>query len=310
MNRSRYLAVGAGAIALLLSATAFWRLAHRQPDVPREPIAGGDGGGLPRVSPLAERIDAEALERAARDPAAQGLRAFVVMRDDYVVFERYAGGVTADSTIDGGAFAQALLGLTVGVATGEGVLPPTALPGFDPDALRAAIESGSQQPYAQYLSRKLWRRLNAHPAWIERAAGAATVPADCCVHARVLDWMRVASLFTDNGRFEGKQLLPAGWVQRMQRPVSLDAVHGFGVQLAAAAQGAEPFATAGVFFVRGPQRWRLWLIPTLKLAVLFGADLPSPMDETRLPNLVIRAVSDRPAQPGDVSDLQRLVPAH
>jgi hypothetical protein len=131
----------------------------------------------------------------------------------------------------------------------------------------------------------------------------------------VLDWMRIASLLVDDGRFEGKQLVPPGWVQRMARPVSLDAVRGFGVELPATARGAEPFAADGVFFVRGPGRWRLWLVPQLKLAVLFGAAAPAAAaptvwDETRLPNLVIRALSDRPMQRGDTTDLQRLVPGH
>jgi hypothetical protein len=128
--------------------------------------------------------------------------------------------------------------------------------------------------------------------------------------------MRIASLLTDNGRFEGKQVVPAGWVQRMQRPLSLDAVRGFGIELSAAAHGAEPFATAGVFFARGPAHWRLWLVPPLKLAILFGgesassANVSTAWDETRLPNLVIRAVSDRLPEPGELPDLQRLVPGH
>ena len=105
----------------------------------------------------------------------------------------------------------------------------------------------------------------------------------------------------------------------MARPLSLDSVHGFGIELGAAAQGAEPFAAAGVLFLRGPARWRMWVVPSLKLAVLFGAassgSAPgatpvAAADETRLPNLVIRALSDRPAQSGDVTDLQRLVPGH
>ena len=297
--------------ALLLVAAGFWMSTHRQPQSPRDLIGGGDGGGLPRANPLDERIDDAALERAVQDPSAQGLQAFLVMREGHIVFERYGAGLSAESMIDGGAFAQALLALAVGVAVNDGTLPPAAVQGFDPNMLRAAIETGTQQPYALYLSRKLWSRLNADPAWIARPAGAAAVPADCCLHARVLDWMRVASLLADNGRFEGKQLIPAGWVQRMQRPVSLDAVRGFGVELAAAAHGAEPFATRDLFFLRGPQNWRLWLIPPLKLAVLFGAaESSATWDETRLPNLVIRAVSDRPSEPGNATDLQRLVPGH
>ena len=177
-----------------------------------------------------------------------------------------------------------------------------------------AIEAGAHQSYADYLSHKLWSRLNANAAEFRYPAAMGDA-ADCCLYARVPDWMRVASLLTDNGRFEGKQVVPAGWMQRMQRPLSPDSVRGFGIELAAAAHGAEPFATAGVFFIRGPLHWRLWLVPSLKLAILFGNDEASSdaqvaWDETRLPNLVIRAVSDRPPEPGDLSELQRLVPGH
>jgi hypothetical protein len=311
MNRGCSIVAGSAFILLALGCTQTLR--------PHVVVAGGDAGGLPRALPADERIDAAALERALQDPAAAQWSAFVVMRDDHLVFEHYGHGLSADSIIDGGHFAEALIAMAAGAAAGQGALNPDTMRGFDPDALRAAIESGTQQQYASYLSNKIWRPINAAQAWIELPANGAATPADCCLHARVLDWMRVASLLVGDGHFEGKQVLPAGWAQRMARPLSLDAVRGFGLQLAPAAHGAEPFASAGVLFLRGPEHWRLWLVPTLKLAVLFGAAAPTPAtgaaragdwDETRLANLVIRAVSDRPAQPGDVTDLQRLVPGH
>lgn len=308
-----------GCTVILLAALAArtWLLGN-QAAMPRVTVAGGDAGGLPRGTPAALRIDSAALEHALQDPAAAGLAAFVVMREDELVFERYGRGFAGDSVIDGGHFAEGLIAMAVGAAWQQGAWSLDAMHGFDAATLRAAIESGTQQRYETYLSRKIWSPINAAPAWIELPASGAPTPADCCVHARLLDWMRVAGLLAGDGRFEGRQVLPAGWVQRMARPLSLDAVRGFGVLLAPAAHGAEPFATAGVLFLRGPEHWRLWLVPTLKLAVLFGA-APTPSsgavragdwDETRLPNLVIRAVSDRPPQPGDLTDLQRLVPAH
>jgi hypothetical protein len=302
MNR-RTSSMTAGALMLLA-------LGCTQTQTPHVDVAGGDAGGLARAPPAEERIDAAALEHALQDPAAAQLAAFVVMRDEYLVFEHYGHGLAGDSVIDGGHFAEALIALAAGAATQQGALNVDAMHGFDPAALRAAIESGTQQRYEGYLSRKIWRPINAAPAWIELSATGAATPADCCLHARVLDWMRVAGLLAGDGRFEGTQVVPAGWVQRMSRPLSLDAVRGFGLQLAPAAHGAEPFAASGVVFLRGPDHWRLWLVPTLKLAVLFGAAGTADWDETRLANLVIRAVSDRAVQPGDVTDLQRLVPGH
>ena len=61
----------------------------------------------------------------------------------------------------------------------------------------------------------------------------------------------------DDGNFEGKAVVPSGWVERMRRPTSADGSAGFGVELAAAAHGAEPFAAEDLLFLRGPGRWRL-----------------------------------------------------
>ena len=314
MNRRASIMPGSALLLLVLGCTPT--------PTPRVVVAGGDAGGLPRSLPAEQRIDAAALEHALEDPAAAHLAAFVVMRNEYLVFEHYGRGVAADSLIDGGHFAEALIAMAVGTAAQEGALHLDAMHAFEPGTLRVAIESGTLRRYESYLSQKIWSPINAAPAWIELSAIGAPTPADCCLHARVLDWMRVASLLVGDGRFEGKQVLPAGWAQRMARPLTLDAVRGFGLQLGPAAHGAEPFATAGVLFLRGPGHWRLWLVPTLRLAVLFGSAATAPAsdasdagrtddwDETRLANLVIRAVSDRPPQPGDVTDLQRLVPGH
>ncbi|HEY2416477.1 MAG TPA: hypothetical protein VGH84_01050 [Steroidobacteraceae bacterium] len=313
-RRSRLIIVGTALLALALLAGHWLRL--QPPQLPRVTVAGGDGGGLARAQPADEHFDAAALERAANDGSAASLQALVIMRDDHIVFERYGGGFTADTVIDSGPLAQLLLALATGMAAQQGALPPQALRTFDPNALRAAIEAGTHERYEVFLSQALWSRLNAAAAWIAVPRAGAATPADCCFHARVLDWMRVASVLVQDGRFEGKQLLPAGWVQRLSLPRSADSRHGFGVELSGAAHGAEPFAADGMLFARGSGRWRLWLLPPLKLAVLFGAEVPdaaSPdasWDETRLPNLVIRALSDRPPQRGDLSDLQRLVPGH
>jgi hypothetical protein len=310
---SRIALIGAAGVALLAALWLLWpALTGRQASGARIAVNGGDAGGLPRVPALQEHLDVAALEDATRDPAADGLLALIVVRHDYVVFEHYGHGFNAESTIDSGAFAQALLALTSGIAAHDGSLPLQSLNGFDPGRLRAAIEAGTRQSYPDYLSLNLWRRLNAAPAWIDLPVGSASTPADCCFHARLLDWLRVALVLLDDGRFEGKAVVPAGWVERMRHPVSASGTEGFGIELAPAAHGAEPFAADDVFFLRGPGRWRLWLMPTLGLGVLFGSrsQALSAWNETRLPNLVIRAVSERPQQRSMGSQLQQLVPGH
>ena len=314
--------IGAAGVALLL-ALLWPRFPGRQAGAARVLVGGGDAGGMARVSPLQEHLDSAALEDASRDTAAEGLQALIVLRHGYIVYERFGHGYDAGTVIDSGAFAQVLLALAAGIAAHDDRLSLQSLNGFDPVRVRDAIEAGTRQSYPDYLSQRLWRRLNAAAAWIDTpATGApgvpgatapvpAAVPADCCFHARVLDWLRVAAVLLDDGRFEGKAVVPAGWVERMRRPVSASGSEGFGVELASAAHGAEAFAAEDVFFLRGPGRWRLWLMPTLNLGVLFGSASQLPAwDETRLPNLVIRAVSERAPQRDTGSQLRQLVPGH
>ncbi len=324
--RTRAALIGAASVALLALLALLWPgFPGRQGAAARLLVNGGDGGGMPRVRPLEEHLDAAALDNASRDVAAQGLQALIVLRRGYIVYERYGQGFDGASIIDSGAFAQVLLALAAGIAAHDDRLPLQSLNGFDPPRVRDAIETGSGQSYPDFLSLRLWRRLNAAPAWIAipstasaaSSAAGAGVPVDCCFHARLLDWLRVAAVLLDDGRFEDKAVVPPGWVARMRRPVSASGTEGFGVELAPAAHGAEAFAADDVFFLRGPGRWRLWLMPTLDLGVLFGSGsgaqatgAAAAWDETRLPNLVIRAVSEQVQQRSPGSQLQQLVPGH
>jgi hypothetical protein len=299
-----------GVMALLLIPAS----CSRQPNVPRAMLEGGDAGGLPRAQPADEHLNEAALKRVGDDVVATGLQALVVVRRGYIVFERYGHGIDLRSEQDLGDFAQALLALATGIAVHDDVFPLPSRGGFDAVRLRDAIESGTHQSYPDYLSSHLWRRLNAAPAWIAHQQGAP-VPADCCLHAQLLDWLRVGSLLAQDGYFEGKQLVPKGWVARMRQPIAADGLRGLGVALPASAHGAEKFAADDAFFLRGPGHWRMWLIPSLQLAVLFGAEADNnasttAWDETRVPNLVLRAVAEPTTATDPASRLKGLVPGH
>jgi hypothetical protein len=268
---------------------------------------------MPRAQPSEEHLDAKALSAVAEDAVSSGLTALVVLRHGHIVYERYGHGVSGSTEEDLADFALVLPALVTGIAVRQGLSLPLH-EGFDPAKLRDAIESGAHESYAQYLSGKLWRRLNAAPAWIAYTQGGP-VSADCCFHARLLDWMRIANLLVMDGFFEGKQVVPQGWVAHMRQPIAADGQHGFGVLLPTAAHGAEQFGADDVFFLRGPGHWRMWLVPSLKLAVLFGAKVqqkpdPAPWDETRVLNLVLRAVSDPPNPSDPNQKLKGLVPGH
>jgi hypothetical protein len=283
-------------VLALVAALLWWRA--RPPEVrARAPGPGGDAGGLPIATAEAEHFDAAALSAAIAAAHADGAQAFIVVRHGHLVSESYGRGLGRDSELDTG-FAAVLPALALGIASDAGRLAFGDMTVFDANQAAAAIAANTHVPYERFLSQRLWSRLNAAPAWIARAADGS-VPADCCLYARIGDWLRVGSLIDEAGRFEGTQVVPVGWIARMLAPSGPARQSGFGVLLPGAVRGGQGFVSQDVVFVRGLGRWRLWMSPSLKLAVLFGADAAPAWDETHLPNLVIRAVTDR-----------RLVPAH
>jgi hypothetical protein len=298
--------------ALLLALAAGWWLAHggRWSKPPSVLVHGGDGGGLPRATPASEQFDAAALAAALALAREQGMRAFIVTRHGHVVLAEYAHGLDAQTAADAGGFAGGALAMAAGAALSAGLVDAAQLTSFDPARLAAAMAAAAHLSYPEYLSRAVWQPVNAADATIELPARGAAAPADCCMMARVSDWLRIAGLLLEGGRFEGTQVAPREWVQRIPEPRDAARERGWGVWLASSAHGAEPFAVDGVFYLKGNGRWRLWMAPTLDVAVLFAADgTAAGWDETRLPNRVFRAVVPRATIPGHPA-LNDIVPGH
>jgi len=307
----RWLALIAG--PPLIAAALLWWNVPPAPQGPRAAVNGGDGGGLPRATPVEEHFDTRALDLAAAYADSLQAHAFVVMRHNHIVVERYGRGFDRNTLADAGGFSAALAALAAGIAESHGQISMQDIANGDLTRLVMAIEMTSRQRYADYLSQNIWSRANAAPAWIALPSPRAATPPDCCFHARITDWMRIASLLLDDGNFEGERLIPAGWVEQMRMPRSRSGEQGLGVWRASAAHGAAAFAADDVFYLRGLQRWRLWLAPALELAVLLAADesASAPVwDETRLPNLVMRALTDQPARSDSEAGLKQLVPGH
>jgi hypothetical protein len=275
------------AILLLGTALGAWRWATLHASGGGGILVAGGGGGLPRAAAGQEGFDEHALQAAADQARAQGASALLVMRHGHLVLEQYAAGADADALIAGGELGHALMRLAAGVALDRNGLAVPDLKQVDDASLVAAIAAASGLDYPQFLSRHLWRPLDAAPArW-----------RDSALHARAVDWLRVAGLLLHDGRFEGTQVVPRGWVARL------------GTLPAPA--GAEPFRAGEMFLLHGDGATLLWLSPRLDLLVLCVAAAPPPgvaVDETRLARMVTRSLRDLPATGG--SSLNDLVPGH
>jgi CubicO group peptidase (beta-lactamase class C family) len=129
------------------------------------------------------------------------------------------------------------------------------------------------------------------------------------------DWIRIGELLLRDGNYRGDEVIRPGWVTLMRAPVQSDPQYGTYVRVRwPPAAGREAPAARDVFAVEGPGGNRLWLVPSLQIAVLCtgasgGRD--ADWDDNRLPNLVIRAARDAlppAAQPG--ADISAIVPGH
>jgi len=192
---------------------------------------------------------------------------------------------------------------------GESRAPQSA----DPQLLALALERATGERYASYLSEALWRRIGASDAWLylDRPAGAAH--ADCCMLARQGDWIRVAELLLGDGNYRGYEIIHPGWVQAMRMPSRADRDYGAYLRLTAAAAGArEPWVAPDTYAVDNEGGNRLWLVPSLQIAVLCTASAPRgpDFDDARIPNLIVGGARDfvpPAARPGDLS---KIVPGH
>jgi hypothetical protein len=276
--------VAAAVAVCLLAGVWGWRDWHAE-DARGVLVAGGDGGGLPRAAPSLEGFDEAALQLTAANALAQGASAVLVTRHGHLVLEQYGHGADAGTLIGGGELDYPLLIAAAGVAAAQyGMSLPA--PPLDADRLAADITAAAGKSYPEFLSRHVWQPLNAGPArWLSPG-----------LHARATDWLRVAELLMHDGRFEGRQIVARGWVAGHMSQISGPAIQA-------------PMV-GGMIRLRGAGATRLWLVPSLDLAVLRVSAAPAPgapVDEA-LARTISNEVRDRPASGG--SSLRDVVPGH
>lgn len=202
---------------------------------------------------------------------------------------------------------------------------PTRAPGTrwlvqpcDAQLLAHIIERATGEAYATYLSKALWKPIGASDAQLMLDEPGGTAHASCCLQARLSDWMRIGQLLANDGKFEGEQVLPPGWIRSMATPQGSGTPFGYQVWLAQpfvpATGAAEPYAADDLIALRGNGHTRLWVVPSLSLIILrFGTDDSddATWDDSRIPNLIVRGATDFvPKAQNGATDLSKLVPNH
>lgn len=188
----------------------------------------------------------------------------------------------------------------------------------DPQLLAHIIERVSGMQYSQYVSTRLWKPIGAGDAWLMLDHEGGTAHASCCLRARLGDWMRIAQLLVNDGKYEGEQVLPPGWVGAMVTPSKANPRFGYqvwrGEPFQAGEGASEPYVLDDTFVLKGPGNTRLWLIPSMNLRILLvgrGDKADEDWDDSRIPNLIVRGASDYvPKAAKSGADVSNLVPNH
>jgi CubicO group peptidase (beta-lactamase class C family) len=166
--------------------------------------------------------------------------------------------------------------------------------------LALVLERATGRPYAELLSEMLWRPLQARDArvWLDASGGHAR--AYCCLFATARDWLRVGLLMQARGRWAGRQVVPAAWVEEMLTPSALEPSYGKHVWLGYSrppsreADWSEPFVARDTFMLVGSAEQRVYVVPSRELVIVrLGHEAPG-WDDPVLPNLLVRALDAAP----------------
>ena len=168
--------------------------------------------------------------------------------------------------------------------------------------LMALIERSTGEPYAEYVSRKLWQPLGAAPAqlWLDRPNG--TPRGFAYFQARPQDWLRVGVMIAHGGEFQGRQIVPADWIKQMTAPSERNPNYGFQMWLGSPPNGARtynvkspgranhsaPYLVDDVQFFDGGGGHRVYIIPSRDLVIVRTGAVNRPdFDDAALPNALL-----------------------
>jgi hypothetical protein len=290
----------------------------------------GSASALPRATPEAELIAADALKLAADAARKQGAHALLVHRHGHRVFEYFGTARGGDVEVVGGELSAALLALSLGVLVDSRRIEPDAALA----AIRAAAAPGEawRNPWsaaakrrfnlaappplllqdldgsiANTISNRVWLPLGAADAALW-GVDDAKLRLDCCAVARLNDWMRVGDLLLQQGGYQGQRIVSPDWIRQLLAADAQGQRHPVWLHQQSRWIGDEPPATREIYWFDLAGDMRLWLVPRRALAILYWADAQKSRD-TLVPNIILRGLQDQlPA--GGTAELNDLVPGH
>lgn len=123
------------------------------------------------------------------------------------------------------------------------------------------LERATQIQYETFVDDRLWRPLGAGHAELTLDRRAGMPAAHCCWRATVPDMLRVLNLLANAGSENGRQIVPAAWIQEMARASRVNADSA--LQLKRVEIGGELALTGN-----DDDGGAFWVFPARRLAIL------------------------------------------
>lgn len=172
--------------------------------------------------------------------------------------------------------------------------------------LSLVLERAVGKPINQQLSERVWRPIGASDATFQLDRPGGTVRTLCCMRATPRDLARVGQLLVQDGKWEGRQVLPAGWVATMAAPSPNNPNYGLGfwlgtpfARMRSYTQGvpgtipqSEPFLADDVRFFEGGGFRELYVVPSKQLVILRLGYASPTWDNAFLVNTAIRGMGN------------------
>lgn len=306
---------------------------------PRVRVAGDGPRAPPRASAGDQGLAPEAVEAALAQASAQQSLALIVHRRGHRVAATFGADAGEDTLVTGGGLSTLVSAIAAGVLVEDGrVAADEALAAIERQ-LRDEVPGNWRNPWSQaararfgaggapflaeawtpsapeFISQRVWQLLGAGDAWLW-GSEATDARLDCCMVARLDDWMRLSDLLLGQGVREGERIVSAQWLRMLMDYPEPGAAPQLKWLAAPATFGGDelPAARDTVAIDLAPEL-RLWLVPSRQLAVLHWAADAATARDTVIPNLLIRGIVDaRPAALHDGQSTETpigdLVPQH
>jgi len=173
--------------------------------------------------------------------------------------------------------------------------------------LGLVVENAVGQPYADYLSSRIWQPMGLADAYLWNNEPSGFPKTYTSLAARPHDWLKLGLLVKELGRFGSRQLLPANLVAQMISPAASNSGYGWQVwrgidrlegrfyndrRSGLKVGQSQPFSIDDWVFFDGFGGQRVYISQSADLVVVRLGEAKMNWDESALPNAVVSALGD------------------